>query len=144
MNASIGHVFVYNIVITFIVIIFGFIAGTLSYYKAFKVSNRIVSLIERYEGYNDHSISEINTYLNSIGYRKGSAKCSSTNKGMNLSANMEKTVYNYCIYVDELSPSSGNYYTYGVVTYMIIELPIINMIRIPIFTKTNPIYKFSI
>ena len=47
MSTSIGHTFLYNLIILFIIIIFAFLSGTLSYYKAFKVNNRIVYIIPR-------------------------------------------------------------------------------------------------
>lgn len=153
MSGAIGHTFIYNIIIIFIVIVFGFLAGTMSYYKAFKVNNRIVSSIEKFEGYNlnasdiiDSSIEEINRTLGSIGYSADKSACKEQYKGMYLvesSNDSSKNPFRYCIYINDTNPSSGEYYTYGVLTYMNIDLPFINRINIPIFTKTNRIYKFT-
>ena len=68
MSTSIGHTFLYNLIILFIIIIFAFLSGTLSYYKAFKVNNRIVYIIEKYEGYNEFAKTEIETLLSNLGY----------------------------------------------------------------------------
>ncbi len=141
MNSPIGHTFIYNIVILFIIIVFAFIAGILSYYKAFKVNNRIVHAIEKFEGYNPYSKEEIETVLGNLGYSLQSANCKAEYKGMHLSTIGEN--YRYCIYIDPEKPKSGEYYNYGVLTYMNIDLPVINLINIPIFTRTNLIYKFT-
>ena len=52
MRQAIGSVPMYNIIIIFIVITFGFLSATLSYMKAFKVNGRIAKALENYEGYN--------------------------------------------------------------------------------------------
>lgn len=51
--------------------------------------------------------------------------------------------YKYCIYIDNLNPQKGSYYTYGILTYMNLDLPFINIIDIPVFSRTNRLYKFT-
>ena len=51
MREGIGSVFLYNIIIVFIVITFGFLSASLSYMKAFKVNGKIANALEKYEGY---------------------------------------------------------------------------------------------
>lgn len=151
MSGPIGHTFLYNLIIIFIVIVFGFLAGTMSYYKAFKINNRIVSAIEEFEGYNSNetkggSIEEINRILTNFGYSLDKIDCKDVYNEMTLvqtSNDSSKNPYKYCIYIDETTPTKGKYYTYGVLTYMNIDLPFVNRINIPVFTKTNRIYKFT-
>lgn len=148
MSGPVGHTFIYNIIIIFIVIIFGFLAATMSYYKAFKINNRIVDAIERYEGYNSNekdngAKQEIDRVLNNFGYSIEPINCRETYKKMTLVETSQNNGYKYCIYIDNVNPSKGEYYTYGVVTYMNINLPFVNKINIPVFTKTNRIYKFT-
>lgn len=144
MSGPIGHTFIYNIIILFIIIVFAFLAGIMSYYKAFKVNNSIVNAIEKFEGYNDASKNEIDRILRNLGYSSKEAKCPDKYKEMELSDNLNSDkIFQYCIYIDNEEPGAGEYYSYGVLTYMNIDLPIINLIEIPIFTKTNQIYKFS-
>lgn len=142
MSGSIGHTFLYNIVILFIIIVFAFISGILSYYKAFKVNNRIIHAIEKFEGYNDLSKTEIDYTLGNLGYSVEDANCKAEYKNMYLIDSLNEN-YRYCIYIDNLNPESGTYYTYGVLTYMNLDLPIINILNIPVFTRTNRIYKFT-
>ena len=80
MKQGIGEIATLNIIIIFIVIVFGLLSATISYYKAFKVNTRILDRIEKYEGYNDFSRSEIERSLDTIGYVKnnnGSFTCPS-------------------------------------------------------------------
>lgn len=68
MRESIGTSFTLNFIVLFIFLVFAFLAGTLSYYKAYRVNNYIVNAIEKYEGYNQYSKAEIKKGLTSIGY----------------------------------------------------------------------------
>ena len=52
MKESIGYSVTINIVITFIVIIFAFLAAAVVYFKTNKASNIVVDTIQKYEGYN--------------------------------------------------------------------------------------------
>ena len=51
MRDAIGHTFLYNIVILFVFIIAFVLVGSLSYSKAFKAKNEIVSIIEKHREY---------------------------------------------------------------------------------------------
>lgn len=147
MSGPIGHTFMYNLIIIFIVIVFGLLAGTLSYYKAFKINNRIVTSIEKFEGYNKLSQPEIETILTAFGYRAGSPNCPLEYKGMHLitfTDEEHREKHNYCIYADQTSaPADNTFFQYGVLTYMNIDLPFIKEIDIKVFTKTNRIYSFN-
>lgn len=141
MREGIGSVFLYNIIIVFILIVFAFLAATMSYAKAFKVNTIIVNAIERYEGYNNLAIEEIRRGLGTIGYRydaNSTPKCPDRD---GVKAMVATNIYNrYCVY----QSLSNNYYTYGVVTYISIDIPIIgDFIQVPIYTKTSRLYKFS-
>ena len=59
MKQAIGATQIINYVIVFIVITFGFLIATLSYMKAFKVNSAISNSIEKFEGYNEFSKTEI-------------------------------------------------------------------------------------
>ena len=141
MSGPIGHTFIYNLVILFIIIVFAFLSASLSYYKAFKVNNRIIHAIEKFEGYNEFSKTEINNVLTSFGYSTDSANCKEEYKNMHLITLGEG--FKYCIYIDPEQPQKHEYYTYGILTYMNLDLPIIENIDIPIFTRSNRIFKFT-
>lgn len=81
MRESIGTSFMLNFIVLFIFLVFAFLAGTLSYYKAYRVNNYIVNAIEKFEGYNDYSKAEIEKGLSALGYDGSSEfKCEQTRR----------------------------------------------------------------
>lgn len=142
MRESIASTFLYNIIIIFIVLAFVFLAATLSYSKAFKVNSRIVNSIEKFEGYNRLSATEIDLVLQSIGYRRGPLQCKRRD-GKEAMDNITNN-FQYCVYY---YPNDGNEkrYSYGIVTFMYIDIPIIrDIIKIPIYTRTDRLYRFDL
>jgi hypothetical protein len=178
MRESIGTVTLLNFIIIFIFIIFAFLMGTFSYYKAYKVNNYMVAAIEKYEGFNKLSYEEIENKLANMGYESMEIKCpaksrakagtrnnkfvegvlvdyNSTSESV-LDAGVSSVGYKgYCVYLyknDGIYASHGNpskpaetdrYDTYEVTTYLKIELPLINALRMPVSSKTGRIYHFG-
>lgn len=80
MRDSIGGVYSLTIVFLFIAIASGYIAYTTNYNKAYKMKNKIIDILEKYDNDADNSDAqlEIKEYANSIGYSadtKYSSKC---------------------------------------------------------------------
>lgn len=145
MKQSIGLTYTLNFVILFIVITFAFLFGIMSYYKAFKVNSRIANAIENHEGYNSLSSPEINNVLESLGYLKGSGNCG-TRKGTSAisSIGADDAINKYAICVYEYPVNKSGYFRYGVVTYISIDIPIIGQtLKLPVYSETEKIYKFS-
>lgn len=139
MRESIGSAFLYNIIIVFIVMVFAFLAGTLSYAKAFKVNTKIVSAVEKYEGYNTLAGNEIEKILQTLGYRIGSNKNCPTRDGKHAISTVSSN-YRYCVY--EYNEGNG-FRSYGVVTYISIDMPIIGgLFQVPIYSRTIRLYDF--
>lgn len=165
MKQSIGTTYLLNIVFIFLILLFAFLSATISYYKAYKVNTRILQAIEKYEGYNGNAQTEINNILGSIGYNAGNSnRCNATKgkgtlirggvgssnintKNITYKTNLNSERYDYCVYL--YKDTKGNkgknyYYSYGVITYIHMNIPIIDAtVRIPIFTRTEKIYKFT-
>lgn len=138
MKQGIGLTYTLNFVIVFIVITFAFLFGIMSYYKAFKVNSRISNAIENHEGYNSLSKKEIDNVLNTLGYKKGAENCSKRDGKESISTND----YAICIYEHELK--DNGYFRYGIVTYIYLDIPIIGKtLKLPVYTETEKIYKFS-
>lgn len=143
-------------IILFILIVLGLISATISYYKAFKVNNRILYTIDKFEGYNDLAKDEINQILSAIGYTGysgGTAECPKRN-GVKSIASSDK--YLYCVYyyyddrgqkeIKEHLVNGQNrpiYYNYSVVTYLYVDLPLVQTFKVPVHTKGERIYNFS-
>ena len=145
MRESIGLTYTLNFVILFIVITFAFLFGIMSYYKAFKVNSRIANAIENHEGYNSLSINEINNTLSSLGYRKGNEKCSTRKYKGNVYTAIDFSSNNYaiCVYEYPVNRETG-YFRYGIVTYIYLDVPVVGQtLKLPIYSETEKIYKFS-
>ncbi|MDD3392720.1 MAG: hypothetical protein PHE54_04200 [Bacilli bacterium] len=140
MREGIGSIFLYNLIIIFLLLIFVFLAGTMSYAKAFRVNSRIINAIENFEGYNEASSEEIVRALTNYGYsieKSGSCK---DKDGYITSERLEDN-FTFCVYYKVVNE---NYLVYGVTSYMYIDLPIIEgLIKIPIYAETDQIYMFS-
>lgn len=168
MRQSIGTTFMLNFIILFIFLVFAFLAGTLSYYKAYRINNNIVHAIERYEGYNQYSKEEIRIKLANLAYERDiSGYCpkdwktaddifmSEYNKAGYLVEDMEgRGELGYCIYEYQLDnnfeshggglETTDNYYTYGVLTYLQFKFPGVEyLLKIPIFSRTNRMYYYG-
>jgi len=156
MKQAVGGAYVYNLVIVFLLIAFGFLMASVSYSKAYKVSKGVISIIENYSGYaGANSVTEkaIVRYLNGMGYntspistsncpvRKNSAGKSVTAKWAPVGIciyEMDKTTYK-----NDKNQTKTQYVTYGVVSYMRIDLPLIELIKVPIYGETEKIYVFN-
>lgn len=132
MREAITDSYIFAIIITIIGVCAVIIISSLSYSKTFKIKNRIVEIIEKYQGYTDEAESEINTLLKDSGYkmRKNNSKCP-TGRGPKLEDEDEANTgyeaintletYKYCVY--KFDTIKGSYYS--VVTYMSMEIPLI-------------------
>lgn len=138
MKQSIGGVYVLNLVIIFLLIMFGFIMASFSYMKAFKVTKGVAAIIESSSGYNDVSKKLISNYLDGVGYQRYNVtveKCPYKNGKKADYASDGICIYNVV--------SEGTYLTYGIVSYMYIDLPLISLVKIPIYIETEKIYYFK-
>ena len=148
MRESIGTSFLLNFIVVFIVFIMAFLAATLSYYKAYRINNMILNSIEKFEGYNDFSLDVIQNKLTSMGYQRDGIKCSTTRYEKN--GNTTGRLVNngkegYCIYRywDEVPDKNDIFYSFGIVSYMRMEIPIFGgLIKMPVYSRTYNMYYF--
>ena len=146
MKEAITSTTIINIVVIFMVIVFAFILGIIAYYKAFKVNKSILAIIEKYEGYNNLSQKEIDETLDSAGYGVGASEGAACPVKDGQPAIANSSDYKYCVYYfdHDTDDNDDNYYSYGITTYIKIDFPIANLfIRIPLYSKSNRIYRFS-
>lgn len=157
MKESLSNALILNLIIIFLFLFVILFAGSTAYTKAFKVKNRIISIIEKREntiltkGFNagDNSVlSEIELALSDTGYRVEmniSQKCQDAMKkrfkNTNYSYNVVDTglsTYNYCVaeFHDPTSAMQGRYY--AVITYMYFEIPLIGQtLEFPVYGETK-------
>lgn len=146
MKEAIGSSFVLGLVITFLIIFMLLFATSLSYTKAFKVKNKIIEIIEKYDDIlainasnntrlNSTVENEIGSALSDIGYRISTTpnNCPERNGVQALTKNTTSN-YEYCIY--RYSTNKGDYY--GVTAYIYYEVPIIGTsLRFPVYGETK-------
>ena len=142
MKAATGNAMLMNIIIVFLVIVMALLVTSISYTKAFRIKNRIVDIIEYYDGnFNDvgtkaNITKEINNSLSSVGYRlSGSKKCKEIDnkKAIELASN-----YQVCIYEYDNS-TRGKYYK--VIAYMYFDVPVVGgILNIPVSGETKVFY----
>ena len=151
MKEAIGSIPLYNFIIIFIVITFGFLAETLTYYKAFKVNSRIAYALEEFEGYNSESIEEINRVLDSMGYRIGNDVTCNSRKNMT-TVNTKDLNYPVCLYESPITSKVNNgevktqygYFNYGIVTYIYLDIPVLGgTFKVPVYTESERDFRFA-
>lgn len=158
MREGIGSVFLYNMIILFIIIVFGLLSATISYYKAFKVNERLLFMIDKFEGYNNLSVEEMHDFLKSIGYASVpganvQSQCPSSKDGGTLITS-KNAHHLYCVYYfaddrgnNEMGVTNGDrepiYYNYAITSYIYVDLPIAGSFKLPVYTKGERIYNFS-
>lgn len=144
MREAIGTSYVVNFIIVFFVIFIALFVGTLSYTKAFKVKNKIVDTIEKYDGEIESSgvlkssvQDTIDEKLGQIGYRVSKEATCETDGRFSNATEVKKSgssTYRYCIY--KFTTSKGDYY--GVVSYIYFEVPIIgSKLEFPVYGETK-------
>lgn len=154
MKESIGNSFIFYIVIIFVFIFIALFVGSTSYTKAFKVKNRIISIIEKYndapsKAVKDNNVldedirKEITLSLQTVGYRvKKPGEANSCKKYFDkhynntpyILAKTEAGTHDYCI--ARFDTTKGSYY--AVIAYMYLDIPVIgSKLSIPIYGETK-------
>lgn len=151
MKESIANASITSMIIIFMFVIMLLTLSSINYSKAFKVRNRIIDIIEKYdEGYTSANKgkleAEINSSLSQLGYRTNynSARCPKyvvNNMGgaggqVEYSSINDTRSYLYCIY--KVNNSRGN--VFHVVAYMFYDIPIVGTVKIGVAGDTIPFY----
>ena len=130
MRDAFGGIVNISMIVVFLVIVSGYLAFNVSYTKAFRVKNKIITTIEQYEGLcekNSECSDIIDEYIRSIGY--------------NPSDKVKVKTPNGCIDPPVHNPQDNGYFIvkcggtddidnqkvyYKVITFIDIKIPIIN------------------
>jgi hypothetical protein len=162
MKGAIGNALIMNIVITFVILFFTLLIGSMAYSKAYKTKNYLMTLIDDEERAGNHDFYEYNkvdewdekadAFLGEIGYpisNKKRGTCSAKDYYNAVIVNKAGR-YDYCIYKRTIiysifgDPIIKTRYDYLVVVYMKFDLPLVGgLIRIPVTgeTKAYSIYR---
>lgn len=144
MRDAIGGVMNVTIIAVFLIVVSGYLAFSVSYNKAFKVKNKIISVLEQYEYYNSVSIGKIDEYLKDIGYNAANPRVKADE--------YDRCTQGYCIkwIQDEDRATGMPKGHYKVMTAVSVDVPIfnkflpfMNFLQVSGDTKTVYIYQAS-
>ncbi len=153
MKDAVGGSLLLNLVVIFTSVVILFFAGILTYSKAYKVKNKIIEVIERYDGkimdttnsaiIKSEVLDEINKELGAVGYkvvaeRPDDARCSN-DSSRGACHNLNTSNYNYCI-CKQTGASSAE--VFEVITYVQFEFPVIgDLLTFPVKGETKVLGK---
>ena len=163
MKGAIGNTFILNTVITFIIIFFTLLIGSMAFSKAYKTKNFLINKLEQFELEGKRNINmpytqdkkdwneQVNEYLSKAGYpiatKNGSCKAKENHTNWISSKEGE---YDYCIYRreyqqnDDMESIIDKSYNYVVQVYMKLDFPIIgDYLRIPITGESKTYHMFK-
>lgn len=141
MKAATGNATLMNIIIIFLVVVLGMLVASITYTKAFRVKNRIIDIIEQYDGdfvnHKDDIKGKITDTLSRSGHSlKGTSSCGSLKDGTTVYEDGKD--YYYCIY--KYDTSRGYYYK--VVSYMSVDvMGLGSPVNIPVYGETKVFYE---
>ncbi len=134
MKEAIGTSMIFNLVMIFVGVFIALYVGSIAYSKGFKVRNRLIDIIEKYEKYNDLAKDEIEENLATIGYQIIDRECPDRPNAVKVDS---KSDYRYCIY--QYDTSKGDYY--GVTVFIHFDLPLIGgFLEFPIYGETRVLF----
>ena len=162
MKGAIGNAFILNMVITFIIIFYVLLIGSMAYSKAYKTKNYIITALDQYE-INERSRCEkkpctviyrpenwdplVNEFLGKIGYMLATDTCPVRLNRDLYSVWRDHRVgeYDYCIYKKDHENNSVMYsYNYMVEIYMQFDFPVIGKyVKIPVRGETKTYSQFK-
>lgn len=155
MREAISNSLIFMIVISIVGVCSIIIISSLAYSKTFKIKNRMVEIIEKYQEYDGTTEKEINTFLKNAGYptiTSTKVKCPKgrgndlTSQGIDpadsglVAINTIKN-YKYCIY--KYKTVKGHYFS--VVAYMTAEFPLLGdliKLEFPVYGDTRVFQTF--
>ena len=132
MKEAIGNSFLMTLAIVFSFLIMSLIIGIMAYTKAYKVKNKIIGVVEKYNGYTSETEDDIYQDLREMGYHinSGNRECPRYDTEMDeydyservkLVHDIKPGRYEYCLY--QISTSRGYYYHAIVFTHF--DVPVI-------------------
>ena len=125
MRDALGGVVNIAIIVVFMVIVSGYLAFNVNYTKAFRVKNKIISVIENREGLDPNGIDEIYDYAKSIGYN---VKIPNSFKASERWEAETKCGFYYKQVSSDIGSDRLDKGYYEIITFVSIDIPIIKNI----------------
>ena len=127
MRDAFGGILNIFLIALFLVIVEGVLGFTVSYTKAFKMKNMVISAFEEYEGAGCTNTSTYNTACKNR-IREGAKRIGYSPANLNCSGNYEKVDGFFCYKQNPDGNNEQNKKVYRIVTQVDINIPIINNI----------------
>lgn len=150
MREAIGGTWIFGMVIVFIVLFTSYLALSVNYSKAFKVKNKIITLIEENEGLTDKAQEDIVSYLNNVGYfvygpcgrdSELEEEGYSENHGYESNNGGVNKKYKYCVATRESNSDTLERKYYKVTVFFKFDIPILDSIfTFPVTGETKAVY----
>lgn len=142
MRDAFGGLVNIAIIVVFMTIVSGYLAFNVSYTKAFKVKNKIISVYEEYDGcdgiFETKCENEIDNYIQGIGYNTKDPNLNNSNvlnyeSTSSVGSTGEKCRKGYCVIEFKEADDPNDrinkiYRSFRVVTVVYLDIPIINNI----------------
>ncbi len=147
MREAIGSTFLFNLMIIFIFFFAAFLAIAINYSQAFSVKNKVINMIEQYEGTSREAQNEIFNQINTYGYyREKNCECGTDLSCSRINEKVDGgTIQNIngtplkglCVRKFTTGANNTDVY-YSVTTYVGFNLPFIgNLITFPVKGETK-------
>ena len=154
MKGAIGNAFIMNMVITFILIFYILLIGSMAYSKAYKIRNYILNYVVSNKSSKPKEIEftdEFNTALRKYGYTLANdSHCPSEKNGYTeLIHDTSAGSYDFCVYYREYYTDFDRRmvdkrYSYLVITYMKFDFPIIGeFLKLPLVGESQTINMYK-
>lgn len=140
MRESISNSLIFNWVMIFVGVIIALLIASMSYSKAYKIKSKIISTVEMYQGYTAEARTDIDTFLQNVGYRfnTSGSRCEDIEGFTLLTDN--SNYYRYCVY--QTTTLKGSYYK--VIAYMYFDIPFIEgIMEFPVSGESKVIYDLN-
>ncbi len=164
MKGAIGNAFILNMVITFIIIFFMLLIGSVAYSKSYKVNKFLLDSVVAYAENSSEQLSKsnfknddlwnnkVNEYLAKSGYilSQSDNTCPTISSDYEIVRDTKVGSYDYCIYrkrLYELNETDDVFtkkrFSYRVVSYMKFDFPVIgSFLKLPITSESKVVLKF--
>lgn len=139
MKESIGQAFIVNLILIFFIVLSVLLFSSINYSKAFKVKNRIINIIEKYNGWGNYTQAEVEKNLSNAAYNISlpNEDCNKYKKNVDYLVYPAPAdtrlgrYYDYCVFENKGTDINGAYngsnaHFYKVITFVQIDIPIIN------------------
>ena len=133
MRESIGGLWLFALVITFMMILIAFVSISINYSNAYRLKTAMVTKLEQYDGWNNLSKKAVDDIVYSSGYRQ-TGYCKKPDDGskyigvLNGSVNSNpRTPQNYCVSRTKRSAKAGSEakYYYEITIFFGFNLPVL-------------------